>query len=82
MPRWVHGLPMHFHACALRCARNPTGHNNFLHFGDPRNDRISFRLQGLKNEAECLGTPVQIIDHQCAVTCLVRRGCGIEYSIP
>ena len=34
MPRWVHGLPMHFHACALQYARNPIGHNNFPHFGD------------------------------------------------
>ena len=34
MPRWVHGLPIHFRAYALRCACNPIGHNNFLHFGD------------------------------------------------
>ncbi|MFZ1896399.1 MAG: hypothetical protein WAU59_20350, partial [Rhodoplanes sp.] len=33
-PRSVHGLPIHFHACALRSARNPIGHNNFLRFGD------------------------------------------------
>ena len=41
MPRWVHALPKHFHACALRCARNPIGHNNFLHFAKLLHDLIT-----------------------------------------
>src|SRR4030088_2962185 len=39
-----------------------------------RNGSTSFRLQGLQNKAECLGTSVQIVDHPCTVGCLVRRG--------
>src|SRR5712664_1247408 len=43
-----------------------------------RNGSTSFRLQGLQNKAECLGTSVQIVDHPCTVACLVGRGPGID----
>src|SRR5712671_4493631 len=43
-----------------------------------RNGSTSFRLQGLQNKAECLGTSVQIVDHSRTVACLVGRGPGID----
>ena len=38
----------------------------------------SFWLHGLENKAECLGTPMQIVDHSRPVTRLVGRGPGID----
>ena len=43
-----------------------------------RNGSTSFWLHGLENKAECLGTPMQIVDHPRAVACLVRRRSGID----
>ena len=43
-----------------------------------RNGSTDFRLQGLENKAECLGTPMQIVDHSRPVTRLVGRGSGID----
>ena len=43
-----------------------------------RNGSTYFRLQGLENKAECLGTPMQIVDHSRPVTRLVGPGPGID----
>ena len=43
-----------------------------------RNGSTGFRLQGLQNKAECLGTSVQIVDHPRTVARLVGRGPGID----
>src|SRR5258705_13289847 len=43
-----------------------------------RNGSTDFRLRGLENKAECLGTPTQIVDHSRPVTRLVGRGAGID----
>src|SRR5712671_2603821 len=53
-------------------------HLDRLHLEFLRNGSTSFRLQGLQNKAECLGTSVQIVDHPCTVACLVGRGPGID----
>src|SRR5258705_7759315 len=47
-----------------------------------RNGSTSFRLQGLQNKAECLGTSVQIVDHSRTVACLVGRGPRIDVIHP
>src|SRR3954467_10901779 len=39
-----------------------------------RNGSTYFWLQGLKNKTECLGTPMQIVDHSRPVTRLIGRG--------
>lgn len=41
-----------------------------------RSGSTDFRLQGLENKAECLGTPMQIVDYSRSVTRLVGRGLG------
>ena len=43
-----------------------------------RNGGTSFGLQGLEKKPECLGTPVEIVDHPRSVARLVRRGSGID----
>src|SRR5258708_26301815 len=57
----------------LRWDRRANAGERFL-----RNGSNSFRLQGLENKAECLGTPMQIVDHSRPVTRLVGRGPGID----
>ena len=52
---------------AAREVRSADAGERFLRNGD-----TSFGLQGLENKPECLGTPVQIVDHPRAVACLVR----------
>ena len=58
---------------AARQDRRADAREQFL-----RNGGTSFGLQGLENKPECLGTPVQIVDHPRAVARLVRRGSGID----
>jgi hypothetical protein len=43
-----------------------------------RNDGTSLWLEGLENKAECLSTPMQIVDYSRAVACLVGRGPGVD----
>ena len=70
------------HACdrrevAARQDRGADAGERFL-----RNGSTSFRLQGLENKPECLGTPMQIVDHSRAVSCLVVRRPGVDVFHP
>ena len=58
---------------AARQDRRADAGERFLRNGD-----AECRLHGLENEAECLGAPMQIVDHPRAVACLVERRAGID----
>src|ERR1700721_4870530 len=47
-----------------------------------RNDAGGCRFDGLENKAECLGAPMQIVDHPRAVTGLVEGRAGVDVLHP